>query len=82
VSFSSKCKDLFQLKSELSRPLRKYNNAGKIGVESKEQMRARNVDSPNLADMCVMAYDPGNIPEVRGRKNVVIPNAVTAFSDG
>lgn len=82
ISISSKCKELFQLKSELSRPLRIYNNAGKIGVESKQNMASRSVDSPNLADQLIYSYDFGSVPEIDVKSEVKIPNQVTAFSHG
>lgn len=55
ISISSDCECLMELTSELSRPMRKFTNNGKIKVESKEDMKARQVDSPNLADALVMA---------------------------
>ena len=55
VSISSDCEDLIQLKAELSRPKRIYTDNGKIRVESKKEMKARGVDSPNLYDAAVMA---------------------------
>lgn len=76
ISISSDCVDLFELKSELSRPLRIWTNTGKIKVESKDDMRRREVESPNLADMCVMAFDPGNMPDVDEQPEIKIPKAV------
>lgn len=55
ISISSDCEDLHDLVSELSRPMRKYTDNGKIKVESKKEMKARGVDSPNLADDVIMA---------------------------
>lgn len=56
ISISSECKELIQLLAELSRPKRKFHSGtGKILVESKAEMKARKVDSPNLADAVVMA---------------------------
>lgn len=65
VSFSSECKELFQLKAELSRPKRIFSSDGKIWVESKKEMKKRGVQSPNLAEAVVMAYsvDAGMIFE-------------------
>lgn len=57
ISISSECKDLIQLMAELSRPERKFNRGtGKIMVESKAEMKARGVDSPNMADTVIMAF--------------------------
>ena len=55
ISISSECKDLQTLVAELSRPMRIWTNNGKIRVESKKEMKARGVDSPNLADSAIMA---------------------------
>ena len=46
---------LQQLVAELSRAMRVYSNTGKIQVESKKDMRKRQVDSPNLSDGAVIA---------------------------
>ena len=80
ISISSKCTHLTELVSELSRPMRKYNPAGKIMVESKAEMKSRGVDSPNLADEFVYSYDPGAVPVVKELKPIVTLQAVTAFS--
>ena len=83
ISISSKCKHLFELKSELSRPLRVYHAGGKIKIESKQQMRARGVESPNLADQFVYSYDFGSTPDLPQPASagpVKIPKRVTAFS--
>lgn len=56
ISIDSGCDELEQLVAELSRPKRQYDSGtGKIKVESKAQMKAREVDSPNLADALVIA---------------------------
>ncbi len=70
MSISSECGDLEQLVSELSRPKRVYNNAGKIGVESKQQMKARGVESPNLADQLIYSYDFDTVPKVSRQQQV------------
>ena len=49
------CNDLV---SELSRPKREDDEAGKIRVESKKKMKKRGIKSPNLADALVMCYAP------------------------
>lgn len=56
ISISSECEDLIQLQAELSRPQRQWTTNGKIKVESKPDMRRRQVMSPNLAESLVMAY--------------------------
>ena len=83
ISISSGCKNLFDLKSELSRPLRVYHEGGKIKVESKKQMKARGVESPNLADQFVYSYDFGSVPVMPSAQPAgppTIPKRVTAFS--
>jgi hypothetical protein len=64
MSISSECVELTELCSELSRPMRVYDGAGRIGVESKEQMRKRGVESPNLADQLIYSYDNGSVPSL------------------
>lgn len=64
MSISSKCKYVTELCSELSRPMRVYDGAGKIGVESKEQMKKRGVESPNLADKLIYLYDMESVPKI------------------
>ena len=63
LSISSECRECDELISELSRPLRKYDPSGRIKVESKEEMKSRGVDSPNLADMMIYAFDPSAQPD-------------------
>ncbi len=55
ISIDSECGDLIDLQAELSRPQRQFTNDGKIKVESKADMKKRNVQSPNLADALIMA---------------------------
>lgn len=55
ISIDSGCECLLDLQAELSRPKRLWNANGKIQVEAKSDMKKRGVDSPNLADACVMA---------------------------
>ncbi len=45
-----------QLISELSSPLFFYRDNGKLKIESKEDMRKRNIASPNMADAVVMCF--------------------------
>lgn len=47
-----------ELISELSRPKLEQDEAGKIRVEPKRKMKARNIPSPNLADALVMCFAP------------------------
>ena len=63
ISLSTQCKDLIQLQAELSRPQRQWSGSGKLKVESKDSMKRRGVDSPNLADALVIAYAVRRPPE-------------------
>jgi phage terminase large subunit len=56
ISLSSDISHLAQLRSELVRVQRKRNNAQLIQVESKEDMRKRDMPSPNLADALVYSF--------------------------
>lgn len=56
ISIDSSCARQFELVSELSRPKRIYTNDGKIKVESKKEMKKRQIESPNLFDACKMAF--------------------------
>lgn len=49
-------KELEYLKAELSRPMIVYDDNGKVGVESKKDMKKRGIPSPNKADAFVMAF--------------------------
>lgn len=51
-------KELDYLKAELSRPQVVYDDNGKVGVESKKDMKKRGIPSPNKADSFVMAFAP------------------------
>ena len=55
ISFSSGIKELTGLRAELCRIPRKYNNGnGKIQILSKPEMKAKNIKSPNKADVVMM----------------------------
>ena len=47
-----------RLVDELSTPRQDFDALGKVKVESKKDLAARDVDSPNLADAFIMAYNP------------------------
>lgn len=48
--------ELEYLKAELSRPQIVYDDNGKVGVESKKDMKKRGIPSPNKADAFIMAF--------------------------
>lgn len=49
-------KELEYLKAELSRPMVVYDDNGKVGVESKKDMKKRGIPSPNKADAFIMSF--------------------------
>lgn len=79
ISFSSECSCITELTSELSRPMRVYDNQGRIGVESKQQMKSRGIESPNLADEVVYSYDMESVPMIEENKPYVWKNAVNHY---
>jgi phage terminase large subunit len=58
ISISSECdsKMLNQLIDELATPLRDFDNASRVKVESKKDLAKRKVKSPNIADSFIIAY--------------------------
>jgi phage terminase large subunit len=60
ISISSGMPNLANLVTELSTPRRAFDKAGRVKVESKEDLAKRDIDSPNDADAFIMAYAPTN----------------------
>ncbi|MBL4759631.1 MAG: hypothetical protein JKY80_02095 [Mariprofundaceae bacterium] len=58
ISISSDCKHIELLIDELSTPFKDFDSAGKVKVESKDDLAKRNVKSPNLAEAFIIAYSP------------------------
>jgi len=58
ISICSDLPKLEQLKTELCTPKRDFDKAGKVKVESKEDLAKRDIMSPNLADAFVMCFAP------------------------
>jgi len=58
ISISSDMPNLANLITELSTPRRKFSKSGKVMVESKEDLKKRDVESPNDADAFIMCYAP------------------------
>jgi len=56
ISISSDCINIDELKTELSSPKKDRSKRGLVKVESKEDMKKRNISSPNLADAFIMSY--------------------------
>jgi phage terminase large subunit len=59
IFIDSAMPNLDKLMDELSTPLRDYDAAGRVKVESKKDLAKREVASPNLADAFIMAFLPG-----------------------
>lgn len=55
---------LDRLAIELATPLRDYDNAGRVKVESKKDLAKRDISSPNLADAVVIAASRGMLARV------------------
>lgn len=55
ISISSQISGLGNLVTELSTPKRKFSKSGKVMVESKDDLKKREVESPNDADAFIMA---------------------------
>jgi len=55
ISISSDIKGLESLISELATPYKDFDKAGRVKVESKEDLKKRGIKSPNKADAFIMA---------------------------
>jgi phage terminase large subunit len=71
ISISSSCDLINQLKIELSSPLKEESKRGLVKVESKDAMKKRGIQSPNIADAFIMAYFRD--------KNIIDYGTLTAF---
>ncbi|AXF52908.1 MAG: terminase large subunit [Bacteriophage sp.] len=58
ISISSTCRKLEQLKIELATPRRRYSKRGLDMVETKDELKARKIASPNCADSFIMGACP------------------------
>ena len=58
ISFDGSMSELSALRAELCRIPRKFNNSGRIQLMSKPEMKAMDIDSPNLADAVMMLMRP------------------------
>jgi phage terminase large subunit len=56
ISISSSCDLIDKLKRELSSPKKDRSRRGLVKVESKDDLKKRGIDSPNIADSFVMGY--------------------------
>ena len=55
ISLSSKIPNIESLISELTTPRRDFDKAGRVKVESKDDLKKRDIMSPNKADAFIMA---------------------------
>ena len=58
ISISSNMPNLQNLVTELSTPRKDYDKSGKVKVESKDDLKKRDVPSPNDADAFIMGAEP------------------------
>lgn len=58
ISISSKCGNVTHLCAELSRPRVDYDGNDRVKVESKKDMKKRDIPSPNMADALIMCFAP------------------------
>ena len=58
ISISSKCGNLASMCAELSRPRVDYDGNDRVKVESKKDMKKRDIPSPNMADALIMCFIP------------------------
>jgi len=79
IFIASSLPHLEALIDELSAPLKSYDLAGRVKVESKEDMAKRGIPSPNMADALLIATVPDH-----ARKRIdpiVIPRATNYFGE-
>lgn len=70
ISFDSSCPNLERLLVELSTPRKAFDGNGRVKVESKDDMKKRDIKSPNLADSAIMCYAP---TETIAQAHIYIP---------
>lgn len=63
VSFSSAITEIEELRAELCSVPRKYNNAGRIQLVSKPDMKKQGIESPNRADVVMMLMRPVEVKQ-------------------
>ena len=54
ISFDSSIEQLDELRAEICRVPRKFNNTGRLQLMTKKEMLALDIDSPNMADVVMM----------------------------
>lgn len=66
ISIKSDVPKLEKLKEELSTPRKRFSKRGYDMVESKDELKKRDIESPNLADAFIMAYSKHLVKGSRG----------------
>jgi phage terminase large subunit len=62
---------LIKLIDELTTPKRNFDLAGRVKVESKDDLKKRDIKSPNLADAFIMSYAPGVQPPMKINRSML-----------
>jgi phage terminase large subunit len=70
-----------QLIVELSTPTRQFNTAGKIMIESKQDLAKRGVASPDYADACVLTLVPDGSAEAKVAANPIIATRQRGYEE-
>lgn len=65
IGISPDCNNLEQLMLELCTPKKDYDKLGRVKVESKDDLKARGVESPNLAEAFIIAANRGLMGKMR-----------------
>lgn len=68
ISFDSTMDQLDELRAELCRIPRKFNNTGRLQLLTKKEMLAMDIDSPNMADAVMMAQRVVEIEKTKAKK--------------
>ena len=71
ISLDANLPHIQLLIDELSTPKREFNKNGQVKVESKDDLKKRDIPSPNLADALVMVYAPVQ-PKMEISKDTVL----------
>jgi phage terminase large subunit len=76
ISFSSECKDLTMLRTELCRIPRKRGTGNGYQIASKQEMKKLGMKSPNLADAVMMSGTDFNPAPVLDYSQYNVPSGV------
>lgn len=73
ISISGDLPKLEQLKLELATPLKRYSKRGLDMVETKDEMKRRGIQSPNMADAFIMGACPHLVTQDQQAVGVLLP---------